>query len=551
MKKFLAFCLLLLNFLVLPNSVAEDEVVIDRITKSEAEDLNIVIPENVPPGFHSFTIEVYDDKGTVSKKQIPFCKDNEGIVQWDNKCPNLVLSEETEPVPVVNTNINLNSYDPISDPETTKDLQLGALAALMALASAKKQKESKDEGQEQDTLESVGAGKIELLKDDPGWGDSSRTWKNRFTPLTDAFVTSLAHRFNGHSPLLTRIVQDGNTVRAIIGSWGFLLIPFGFVLGVVASLESNLTALPPYWMLVAAIVGIAVFDAFAGLVAGFIFLLLAILNGNISSRPELLTAIALMILFFAPALLASTFRPFRRLVRNRDDLWERISDYALGTLLTFWVVTLMISAMNGLARKDLPITQYKYELGIVCALLLVTRMALEDLAVEHYPRRLKKLFVDIKEPTKNQRIVAVIVKTDIFALLAAPFVQSTLNLMLGILIFVIPLITGIVLEDNLPKKKLNLPTGVLKTLLLVFVMALVGKWIEGLFESAKDFLKWNFVVLALPGLFLHYLDAITDEPKGDWKTTENGRKIYRVGGVIVFILMVLVVMGVDLASWIS
>ena len=57
--------------------------------------------------------------------------------------------------------------------------------------------------------------------------------------------------------------------------------------------------------------------------------------------------------------------------------------------------------------------------------------------------------------------------------------------------------------------------------------------------------------MALPGFILHYLDAITDTPETDWKSTETGRKIYRIGGVIVFVLMVLVVQGVDLASWIS
>jgi hypothetical protein len=53
----------------------------------------------------------------------------------------------------------------------------------------------------------------------------------------------------------------------------------------------------------------------------------------------------------------------------------------------------------------------------------------------------------------------------------------------------------------------------------------------------------------LPGFILHYLDAITDAPETDWKTTENGRKIYRIGGVVIFVLMVLVVKGVDIASW--
>ena len=84
---------------------------------------------------------------------------------------------------------------------------------------------------------------------------------------------------------------------------------------------------------------------------------------------------------------------------------------------------------------------------------------------------------------------------------------------------------------------------------LVFVMAIVGKWIEGLFNSPKEFLKWNFVVMAIPGFVLHYLDAITDEPNTAWKTSKYGRWLYRIGGVVVFGIMIQVVKGVDIASW--
>jgi hypothetical protein len=124
-----------------------------------------------------------------------------------------------------------------------------------------------------------------------------------------------------------------------------------------------------------------------------------------------------------------------------------------------------------------------------------------------------------------------------------------LALIIGTIIFVIPLITGIALEDGLPKRKLNLPSGALKTVSLIFVMALLANWIEGLFDTPKDFMKWSFVVLALPGFVLHYLDAITDEPNTAWKTSKNGRWLYRIGGVAVFAVMVLVVRGVDIASW--
>ena len=555
MRKILLLAIILLNFLVLPSSVAvEKNVVIDRLTQSEAEDLDIEIPDSVPPGFHSITIEVYDDNGTVSEKEIEFCKDEKGVVQWDNKCPNLNLEEEPAPVdpePVKAIKTGLQPYDPLSDPETTKGLHLAGFAALAALTSIKRNEKQSEEEQDQESLQSVSSGALKLLKNEPGRGDLSKTWDNRFTDKSDFLFVSLAHRFNRFSPLLTRTIQDGNTVRAMIGSWAALLMPIGLILGIIAVINTGGQSLPPAWTIVALIMSVAIFDAFAGFVAGFVFFLAALVTGNITNRPELLTTIGVMVLFFAPALLASAFRPFRRLVRNQDDRWERITDYALATLLTFWVITKMVAAMNGLARLELPITDYGTELALIAAGLLLIRVGLEDIAVEQYPMRLRALHVEIRKPSQTQKVRSLAFKIFVFFIMAAPFVGSTLNLVLGTLIFAIPQITSLSLEDNLPKKKLYLPKGVFKTVVMIFVMALASNLIEGAFSSPEAFLKWSFVVMALPGFFLHYLDAITDAPESDWKTTEKGRMIYRIGGVIVFILMVLVVQGVDLASWIS
>jgi hypothetical protein len=554
MKKILLLAIIFLNLSVLPGFAAEQKVVIDRLTQSEAEDLEIEIPDDVPPGFHSITIEVYDDNGTVSQKDIEFCKDENGVVQWDNNCPNLKVDEEGDPVipaPEKEVKTGLQPYNPLSDPETTKGLHLAAFAALAALTTIRRNEKQDDEEQDQESLQSVSSGALKLLKNEPGKGDLSKSWDNRFTDETDFAFVSLAHRFNRFSPLLTRTVQDGNTIRAIIGSWAGLLMPIGLILGIVAAVNTGGQALPPAWGIVALIMAVAIYDAFAGFISGSVFFLSALLTGNITNRPEFLTAIGVMVLFFAPALLASAFRPFRRLVRNQDDMWERITDYALGTLLTFWVITKMVAAMNGLARLELPITDYGTELALIAAGLLLIRVAFEDIAVEHYPMRLRALHVEIRKPSQNQKIRSLAFKVFVFFVMAAPFVGSTLNLVLGTLLFAIPQITSLSLEDNLPKKKLYLPKGVFKTVVMIFVMALASNMIEGAFSSPEAFLKWSFVVMALPGFFLHYLDAITDAPESDWKTTEKGRKIYRVGGVIVFVLMVLVVQGVDLASWIS
>jgi hypothetical protein len=249
MKKILLLAIILLNFLVLPSSVAvEKNVVIDRLTQSEAEDLDIEIPDSVPPGFHSITIEVYDDNGTVSEKEIEFCKDEKGVVQWDNKCPNLNLEEEPAPVdpePVKAIKVGLQPYDPLDDPETTKGLYLAGFAALAALTSIKRNEKQGDEEQDQESLQSVSSGALKLLKNEPGKGDLSNTWDNRFTDNTDFAFVSLAHRFNRFSPLLTRTIQDGNTVRAMIGSWAALLMPVGLILGIMAVINTGGQSLPP------------------------------------------------------------------------------------------------------------------------------------------------------------------------------------------------------------------------------------------------------------------------------------------------------------------
>jgi hypothetical protein len=545
-RRIFLFFIILLNILILPTAKSEDKVIIDKITQQQAEELNIVVPDDVPAGFHTVTIQVSDDNGVVSSKKIAFCKDLRGDVHWDDICPDLEDSlaqnkDASAKVP----------FDPLQDKEGTKGIQMAAFAILSLLTTTRRNddREKREEDQDQESLQSVSAGTLLLLNDEPGWGDNSKTWRNPLTTKSDSFFLRLANFFNGRSPLLTRTTLDGNSIRAIIGGWAGLTLPIGVILGILAITSVHFESLPPSWTLVAAIMAISIFDAFSGFLAGTIFLLGALVTGHITNRPEFLTAIGLLVLFFSPALLASTFRPFRRLVRNGDDSWERITDYVLGALLSYWAITKMVGAMNGLARLDLPISKNGQTLALIAAVLLPIRRLIEDIAVAHYPMRLRTLHIEIAEITSRQKIQSLVFKILVFFLMAAPFAGSLLNLLLGTLIFAFPLFTSLTLEDRFPKTKLYLPTGVLKTVAMVFVMALISKWIEGLFQSTASFLRWSFVVMALPGFFLHYLDAMSDPRNPGWRMTKNGRLIYRLGGVIIFILMVLIVRGVDIAGW--
>jgi hypothetical protein len=319
MRKLILLAIVLMNFSILP-SFGADNVIIDRITQSEAEELDLTIPDEVPAGFHAIEVEVYDDAGTVSKKEIPFCKNLDGEIHWDNICPDVLEAKEIAKLDLVKDPDQLKPYSPLSDTEKTKDLQIAALAALAALGSAKKQEKESEEEQEQEDVQGVKAGDLKLLRNEPGRGDLSRTWDNRFTERTDFAFVGLSQKIDKFSPLLVRTVQDGNTIRAIFGSWYMLLLPVALGLGLSASIDVSGNALPPAIGIIIAIMAIAVFDAFSGLIAGSIFFFATLLTGHLAGRSELLTTMGVMVLFFAPALLASSFRPFRRDIKDGDDL---------------------------------------------------------------------------------------------------------------------------------------------------------------------------------------------------------------------------------------
>ena len=137
MKKMLLIVIFLMQVSILPIWGA-DNVVIDRVTQSEAEELDIQIPEETPSGFHQVVIEVSDDAGIVSEKTLFFCKDLQGEIKWDNQCPDLKQptspTEEMAPTEGVDTlpAAVLPPFSPLDNPKDTQSLQIAAFALLSA-----------------------------------------------------------------------------------------------------------------------------------------------------------------------------------------------------------------------------------------------------------------------------------------------------------------------------------------------------------------------------------------------------------------------------------
>lgn len=574
MKKLALAVLFILQLSILP-SWGADTVLIDRLTSSEAEELNIEIPAEVPPGYHEVIIEISDDAGLVDQKVLTFCKDLDGTIDWASNCPDLIrMYTEEELAPIV-LRSELPDYNPLQETEKTKDLQITAFAALAALSvagaasssttsgnssaqPARREDGNGDSGNEdnefsdeesQDDLASVSAGGLLLVDREERWGDLSSTWKIPGHAAVAAIYKRAVYRISAHSPLVARTIDDGSYLRAIFGSLSTLTLIPALILGFIAAENTSRQALPPTVGILIGIIALATFDAFAGFIAGAIFTFSVALAGNLSTREEILTVAGLFIIFYAPALLASAIRPLRRLASNRDEMWERTTDYALATLLSWWTMTKLIGALNGLAGVQLLISFKAEEVAYWTACFVFIRMVIEDIATYAYPVRLKQVAGKIRKPTQIQKVIALEVKIFIFVQLAMPFIGYNIQLLLGTLIFALPTILSFVLDHRLPKTTLLyrlLPTGAFKIVAMVFIGTITAGWIEGAFSSPATFLQWSFVVLAIPGLILGILGKMTKEPESDWKRSPFGNTIYRILGIIVFILIIQIVRGVDL-----
>jgi hypothetical protein len=561
-KKLFLALILITQISVLP-SWGADTVLIDQITESEAQELDIQIPPETPSGYHQIEIEVYDDAGTISAKTILFCKNLLGEIKWDNNCPDLEEAAEGFMQP----------YDPLDNPEDTQSTQVAAFALLGALAAGKaasgdKNSESKsdensdatdeksrddfEESEDSEDLASVGAGGLALIKRSSSWGDRSRTWRHKSTESIDRTWRSRAEAISSFSPLAARTIGDGSYLRAMLGSFSIFTYPIAVVLGIWALVDVDRQALPPATWLVIAIALLGTLDAMAGFFAAAIYAIGIAVSGNIFTREEVLTVAGVMIIFFAPALLASAIRPVRRLISSDDDRWERITDYALVGLLSYFTLSKVVGALNGLSGLKLPISADAKQIALIVAIAITARIILEDIATYLYPVRLETVSPDYKEPTTFQQVISLEFKTFLFVTLAIPFVGFNIQLLIGTFFFLLPSILGLTVGGKYPKIPglgRILPKGALKIIVMIFVGSIFANWAESLFENPEDFIPWSFALLAIPGLVFKFAGDFAEKPGYDWRKTDIGRMVYRIGGIAIYILIVQMVRGVDLTAW--
>ena len=553
--KKITLLLFLLTFTIGSPSLAlaeDNRVILDQLLTGDTPQLNaedIKIPDDLKPGYHELQVEVLDDTGVVSSKTALFCKDLEGELRFDNNCPDLLVTNKVK----VFRN-QYKPYDPTSDPIGTASLALVAFAvgsSLLGFGSSRYDENPAGANENDDDsmgdLGSVSAAKLADREANLAWGD--RRWYVNTTLFNslDDLSTSVAKGISGFSLLLARTILDGRYLRAVFGNFAWLSIPGAFVVSFIGLKQVDNQALPFESTPLVVLMCIGVFDALAGFFGAFLYLNFIFANGNFNSKEAVFTGLGVALIFFAPGLIASKFRPLTRGVKNFSTLWERGTDYVLASLLTGWSVSKLVGALPGLSKLELPIVDHANQIGLIAGIAVAIRLLIEEIAWYLYPVRLANLTVELKKSGLVQEIRGILFKTGIFYLLAEPFIGFNKYLIAGCGVFILPQLLGLV-AHKFPKANILdqiVPRGAFRIVLFSFVSIFAVSYLKTLDLTPGDFILTSFVFLPLPALAFAFIDMFAGKRPFDITKAPKFRFIYRFLGLIILGILIIIILGKD------
>ena len=201
------------------------------------------------------------------------------------------------------------------------------------------------------------------------------------------------------SPILSKVVVDGAYLRAAVGSFSAVPAVAAIALAVSSINASGAHILTPAWPVLLAIVIIGVFDALAGFLGTAFYVIGSLtahlIGGHAIGGGDIRLLLGVIVAGFGPALLANSFRQFRRVPQNDAAYgWERIVDLFVIPFFGGWTAASMIGTLPALAGLTLPVANHVGDFSLAVAASLAIRVILEELITRWVPNRLDRLHPD-------------------------------------------------------------------------------------------------------------------------------------------------------------
>jgi hypothetical protein len=383
----------------------------------------------------------------------------------------------------------------------------------------------------------------------PGWGDSLPIFAATAVTFVDTPAVKLANAVAKRAPILGKALQNGAYLRGMLGSAAWLL-PLANLLLAVASVFINAQlnpglAMSPPWALFLGMAVIAVFDAFAGMLAAAVFIAgsLAVLvaGSGFQTLPSWVVFVGVALALFGPGFLITGFRKLnRRPERSVRYWWERLTDFFVCSFLAAWLISSISSSMPALAGHTMPVANHIGDLALAGALAGAGRVLLEEIAGRAFPVRTNwHSFVQFPESTTRGEGLGLAFKSLLWGAIASSMFGFSWQIIVGTALFLAPSFLSLfsdrlpnstflwrVLPEGLPGMALNLALGSAAAIGLAFFGG-----------ATPEVAKYTFVLMPLPIMAIGILKEFGRHGgPGEKRPGKKNVWLYRVGGLVMFMV---------------
>jgi hypothetical protein len=399
----------------------------------------------------------------------------------------------------------------------------------------------------EDSLDALAGAEFELdvFRDEKDrWGDKLAIWAIPLLSFLDRPTRRFTRSSARYSPLMSKLLNDGAYLRAMLGSVSILptLAAIGLAIWAL-QLNDEILLHPPIALFIAIMV-IGLFDSFAGALGVLVFVLgsLPLLNPAEVTDWRMLAGI--VVAGFGPVVLARSIRNFRRKAPRDNHAWlDRVGDIAFASLLGGWVAGLVLRALPALTGLAVPAAEYVSEVQIIATIAIASRIVLEDLAARFYPSRMDELTPDtLPEPFRGQRTLVTVLRYFLYVFIASAFMGFGLVVWVAAALFMVPTLLGLFI-DKLPRVKFLadwLPTGLPGLAMILGLEILLENSLSQALGDHPNFsVIFVFSLLALI-VVVSTLGMLARPEPGEqhWLSQPGRQTLYRVGGFVTFLLIV-------------
>jgi uncharacterized repeat protein (TIGR02059 family) len=425
-------------------------------------------------------------------------------------------------------------YDPLAN-----RLAVAALVAqAMALLALSRRKDNDGDDRDQADVSEVSVDHV--VGSD---GNKRDVYSPPVLQSLDQFLQRIPSRLATTQQLIARIVHDAVYLRALTGVGGAMFAFTGIVVGFFAAQSANFAGQSPSFVWLAALVVLGSLDALSGGLAALTIVIATGIAGGLNSTDSVRGLLGLAVMCFAIPLVASTTRPFRRAASDSvDRLWKRASDLVLIAVFGAWAAGAMYDALPGLYGFTSSAAGRTTTIQLLVFGTLVLRFGLESLATRVTGQRLTYLVgATLPDSTQGRTVLSILVRTIIMVFVAEAFIGNNIALWIGAGMYAIPKLIA-TRAEHFPKSALLntwLPSGLLRTVVMLFVARWWASNISAFSEDPSTQLQAAFVLLGIPSLVLTSLGWFAGGGR-NWRSTP----VSKVLGIVVLAIGVLTVRGV-------